>query len=79
MSAMPRIRHDHSLSLPGVLGEGRVRSRRTLTIKVPPGVDTGTRIQLRGEGEVGPRGNSVGDLFVEVVWPSSSAETSCTA
>ena len=31
------------------------------------GVDTGTRIQLQGEGEVGPNGGSVGDLFVEVV------------
>ena len=52
---------------PECSGEGRVRSRRTLTIKVPPGVDTGTRIQLQGEGEVGPNGGSVGDLFVEVV------------
>jgi len=34
-------------------GDGRVRTRRTLTLKVPPGVDTGTRIQLAGEGEVG--------------------------
>ena len=44
-----------------------MRSRRTLTIKVPPGVDTGTRIQLQGEGEVGPNGGTVGDLFVEIV------------
>lgn len=47
-------------------GEGRVRSRRTLTLKVPPGVDTGTRIQLAGEGEVGPAGGPAGDLFVEI-------------
>jgi molecular chaperone DnaJ len=52
---------------PECSGEGRVRSRRTLTIKVPPGVDTGTRIQLQREGEVGPNGGSVGDLFVEIV------------
>lgn len=48
-------------------GAGRVRTRRTLTIQVPPGVDTGTRIQLQGEGEVGPNGGPAGDLFVEVV------------
>ncbi|GAB2677323.1 molecular chaperone DnaJ [Thalassiella azotivora] len=48
-------------------GEGRVRTRRTLRIKVPAGVDTGTRIQLAGQGEVGPGGGPPGDLFVEIV------------
>lgn len=48
-------------------GDGRVRTRRTLTIKIPPGVDTGTRIQLSGQGEVGPHGGPAGDLYVEVV------------
>lgn len=48
-------------------GDGRIRTRRTLTIKVPPGVDTGTRIQLSGEGEAGPGGGPAGDLFVEIV------------
>ncbi len=48
-------------------GEGRIRTRRTLTVKIPPGVDTGTRIQLTGEGEVGPGGGPPGDLFVEIV------------
>ncbi len=48
-------------------GDGRVRTRRTLTVQVPPGVDTGTRIQLTGEGEVGPHGGPAGDLFIEVV------------
>lgn len=47
-------------------GQGRVRTRRTLTVKVPPGVDTGTRIQLVAEGEVGPGGGQAGDLYVEV-------------
>ncbi len=47
-------------------GDGRVRSRRAITVKVPAGVDTGTRIQLSGEGEVGPGGGPPGDLFVEV-------------
>lgn len=48
-------------------GDGRVRTRRTLTVQIPSGVDTGTRIQLTGEGEVGPNGGPAGDLFVEVV------------
>jgi molecular chaperone DnaJ len=48
-------------------GDGRVRTRRTLTIKIPAGVDHGTRIQLAGEGEVGPGGGPPGDLYVELV------------
>jgi molecular chaperone DnaJ len=47
-------------------GDGRVRSRRTLTVKIPAGVDTGTRVQLSGQGEVGPGGGPAGDLFVEM-------------
>jgi molecular chaperone DnaJ len=48
-------------------GEGRVRTRRNLSLRVPAGVDTGTRIQLTGEGEVGTGGGPAGDLYVEVV------------
>lgn len=48
-------------------GEGRVRSRRSLTIKVPAGVETGTRIQLSGQAEIGPGGGPAGDLYVEIV------------
>jgi molecular chaperone DnaJ len=48
-------------------GEGRVRSRRTLNIKIPPGVETGTRIQLTGQAEIGPGGGPAGDLYVEIV------------
>ncbi|MGN6251235.1 MAG: molecular chaperone DnaJ [Marmoricola sp.] len=47
-------------------GDGRVRSRRSLTVKIPAGVDTGTRVQLAGEGEVGPGGGPAGDLYVEI-------------
>lgn len=47
-------------------GDGRVRSRRTLSVKIPGGVDTGTRVQLPGEGEIGPGGGPAGDLYVEV-------------
>ena len=48
-------------------GDGRVRTRRTLTVKIPAGIDTGTRIQLRGESEVGSGGGPAGDLYVEIV------------
>jgi molecular chaperone DnaJ len=46
--------------------EGRVRSRRTLTVTIPAGVADGMRIRLSGEGEVGPGGGRPGDLYVEV-------------
>lgn len=51
---------------PECAGDGRVRARRSLMITVPPGVDHGTRIQLVGEGEVGPGGGTPGDLYVEI-------------
>jgi molecular chaperone DnaJ len=47
-------------------GEGRVRNRRTLTVKVPAGVATGTRIQLGQQGEAGVAGGPSGDLYVEI-------------
>jgi len=47
-------------------GEGRVRCRRTLSLDVPAGVDTGTRIRLTGQGEVGPAGGPPGDVYVEI-------------
>ncbi|QSR30486.1 molecular chaperone DnaJ [Nocardioides sp. S5] len=47
-------------------GDGRVRSRRTLTVKIPAGVDHGTRVQLTSQGEVGPGGGPAGDLYVEI-------------
>ncbi|HEY3783981.1 MAG TPA: molecular chaperone DnaJ [Steroidobacteraceae bacterium] len=48
------------------LGQGRVRRTRTLSVKVPAGVDTGDRIRLSGEGEAGRNGGPSGDLYVEV-------------
>lgn len=48
-------------------GAGRVRRERTLEVKVPPGVDTGDRIRLTGEGEPGEAGAPAGDLYVQIV------------
>lgn len=47
-------------------GDGRVRSTRNISVKVPAGVSTGNRIQLASQGEVGPGGGGAGDLYVEV-------------
>lgn len=47
-------------------GEGRVRERKPLTIKIPAGVNDGARIRLTGEGEAGVAGGANGDLYVEL-------------
>ena len=45
-------------------GSGRVEKERALNVNVPPGVETGTRIRLAGEGEAGMRGGPPGDLYI---------------
>lgn len=47
-------------------GEGQVQEQKTLSVKIPAGVDTGDRIRLAGEGEPGTGGAGPGDLYVEV-------------
>jgi molecular chaperone DnaJ len=47
-------------------GQGRVERRKTLSVRIPPGVDTGDRIRLTGEGEAGVNGGPPGDLYVQV-------------
>ena len=47
-------------------GQGLVEETKTLSVKVPAGVDTGDRIRLTGEGEAGPDGGPSGDLFVQI-------------
>ncbi len=47
--------------------DGRVRTRRTIKVRIPAGVEDGTHIQLAGEGETGPGGGPAGDLFLEIV------------
>ena len=47
-------------------GQGRVEETKTLSVKIPAGVDNGDRIRLAGEGEAGPAGSPPGDLYVDV-------------
>jgi molecular chaperone DnaJ len=48
-------------------GEGRIREENTIDIKIPAGVAEGQYIQLRGEGDVGPRGGAAGDIVAFIV------------
>ena len=45
-------------------GAGRVEKERSLSVNIPAGVETGTRIRLSGEGEAGLRGGPAGDLYI---------------
>ncbi len=45
-------------------GEGRVVNEKTLELKIPAGVDSGSRLRVAGEGDAGPRGGAPGDLYV---------------
>ncbi len=47
-------------------GRGRIEKQKTLSVNIPPGVDTGDRIRLSGEGEAGPDGGPAGDVYVQV-------------
>jgi molecular chaperone DnaJ len=64
-------------------GRGRVRKTKTLSVKVPAGVDDGDRIRLSGEGEAGRNGGPPGDLYVEIrvkphkIFARDGADLSC--
>ncbi len=47
-------------------GQGVVEEHKTLSVKIPAGVDTGDRIRLAGKGEAGPQGGPAGDLYVQM-------------
>ena len=51
---------------PDCMGQGRVKKTKTLSVKIPAGVDTGDRIRLSGEGEAGEQGAPAGDLYVQI-------------
>jgi molecular chaperone DnaJ len=48
------------------LGAGVISEKKQIQVHIPPGVDTGTRLRLRGEGEAGTHGAPTGDLYLEV-------------
>ncbi len=50
---------------PQCRGQGRVHERKRLSVKIPAGIDSGDRIRLSGEGEVGATGGAAGDLYVQ--------------
>src|SRR5499425_2881568 len=49
---------------PDCRGQGRLEREKTIELRIPPGVDTGTRLRVNGEGEPGPNGGPHGDLYV---------------
>ena len=51
---------------PTCAGQGRVRATRKMSVDIPAGVDTGLRLQLPGQGEIGPAGGDHGDLYLEI-------------
>ncbi|TCK21220.1 molecular chaperone DnaJ [Pseudonocardia endophytica] len=65
-------------------GDGRVRSRRSVGVRIPAGVAEGMRVRLAGQGEVGAGGGPAGDLYVEVeespheIFSRDGADLHCT-
>jgi len=49
---------------PQCQGTGREKRQRTILVKIPPGVDDGSQIRLRGEGHAGAKGGSTGNLYI---------------
>ena len=69
---------------PNCRGQGRVRKEKTLSVKIPAGVDTGDKIRLSGEGEASDSGGPPGDLYVAVrvkahpIFHRDGADLQCT-
>lgn len=47
-------------------GKGKIKKQRTINIKIPAGVETGTKIKITGEGEAGMNGGETGDLYIVI-------------
>ncbi|MCR4426204.1 MAG: molecular chaperone DnaJ, partial [Firmicutes bacterium] len=65
----PRCRGEGTIietPCPGCAGAGRVRRVASVTVEIPPGVDTGAKLRVRGEGESGVRGGPSGDLYIYI-------------
>jgi molecular chaperone DnaJ len=69
---------------PKCIGQGRIQKEKTLSVKVPAGVDTGDKIRLQGEGEASDSGGPAGDLFVAIrvkqhsIFQRDGANLECT-
>lgn len=48
-------------------GTGKVRKKRTINVRIPAGIDTGARLRMQGEGEIGINGGPAGDLYIIIV------------
>jgi len=48
-------------------GTGKVKKKRTINVKIPAGIDTGARLRMQGEGELGNNGGPSGDLYIMIV------------
>lgn len=69
---------------PKCRGQGRAQKDKTLSVKIPPGVDTGDKIRLSGEGEMSDSGGPAGDLYVAIsvashaIFQRDNADLLCT-
>ena len=66
LPTLPRARPEYEDPCTSCRGRGVIEETKTLSVKIPPGVDTGDRIRLAGEGEAAPNGGRTGDLYVQV-------------
>lgn len=48
-------------------GTGQVRKNRKINVRIPAGIDTGSRLRIQGEGEIGLRGGPSGDLYITII------------
>ena len=69
---------------PKCRGQGRMNKEKTLSVKIPPGIDTGDKIRLSGEGEASENGGPSGDLYVAImvkehdIFQRDNADLLCT-